>query len=803
LNLPASYSMGRFFGLYIAKGHTSEGRQAVWSLHREEATTLWEEIKNILSFVGLPWCETFLDDGGCQLSTSNKLLIRFLQNVFGEGAEAKKIGLDLSRYPREFLLGLADGYFVGDGSLDISKNAVTLHVSSVSRVLVEQMRFLLSLLGITSSVRKEKGGYGKGSNIQDSWTLDIRRADIKHLPAYSEIDTSGCLCKPSTSKRFGFESDEFVACRVRSVCVEENIETDWVDIAIENPFGEGRFTTVYGIVHNSDVAPWSREYAMFDRIISKQAAEGRLSAEETLEVQRVKRQVAETKKGKNFQQYRYDSDLIKKVKVRIVDEIEPGRYLTDTFGSAPISLTGLNTDTASLAGIAMREDSSIAASDAMRRGKRKRAQLSDYLRQYVYPGAEIDVYVHRDPSALMQRGISGVPEVKAVMSVGGHNLNRALVEEGLAESMATGEPLDPMMATGGIQRAFGSWWEKLAHGAETPLESFTPLAPVAKYIHQRTALEEYQRDVVYGRDVSLWQKPITHFLAPGLSTTAWWAGFKSLPRETQEKYMIEDYFDRLEYMKWKRVEQAAAARGDGELAADAARGARRTATGVNRLAPRSARLALPSYERVYFDEFVRSPSAAERREISSVVSPQMREILHAQWARREAEAAEMRMEAGIGGERDLQSASRFRALTGVEGQRLREAEQEAAIENLPVPGPNWVGWDPNADIRDYRVKTIHDAEMDAPSYGIWRSDIRRVERMPWVTPISAAMEPGGNIIPSPMDIRRRMRRVFGMSGGSFNGDLLLDGGGHRDLTIESPGYDRLHRYLGDPSIMQF
>ncbi len=546
-----------------------------------------------------------------------------------------------------------------------------------------------------------------------------------------------------------------------------------------------------------DVAPWSKEFGTYDRVLSEAQARHRLTAEQSLEVDTIRRQVRETKKAKHFQQYRYDNQTIEKRTVRVTEELEPGVYLTDTFGSAPITLAGVNTSSGSLGNVARLADASLTARQAMQSGQAKQAQISDFLREYVYPGAEIDVFVHKDPSNLMSRGASGTPQVQAVVSVGGVNLNRELVERGLAESLADGEALDPMMATGSIRRSFGGFWEGLAHGAETPLESLTPAAPVAKFVHQRTALEEYQRSEVYGKEIALWQKPLEHFIAPGLTTTAWWAGWRGLPRQVQERYMVEEYFDRLENEKWNRLGRQASAKEDGRLAAKYQRAAGRTKTGVNVFSEHAVRRALSSKERAYFNEFVNSPTAAERRDISQIVSPQLNRILQAQWARRAAEGAQMRQEAGIGIGGDLDAIANYDAMRGSVEQ---PSQVSGGGENpMPMPGPEWVGWDPNTETEDFKVKTILDKNMDAASYGVWRSDIRRIERRPWVSSIS--MEAPNRQVISTGAIKRRFNGLRNQSGSSL--PYLQVTSGERRIEVASPGYDRVQRYLRDPSIMQF
>ena len=88
------------------------------------------------------------------------------------------------------------------------------------------------------------------------------------------------------------------------------------------------------------------------------------------------------------------------------------------------------------------------------------------------------------------------------------------------------------------------------HGMETPLEVFTPFAPTSKFVHQRTALEDYLRSRIYAKDVALWDRPVRNFILPGLRTTAWWAGWRGLPSDVKQRYMVQEYFDKLESNFW-------------------------------------------------------------------------------------------------------------------------------------------------------------------------------------------------------------------------------------------------------------
>jgi hypothetical protein len=464
-------------------------------------------------------------------------------------------------------------------------------------------------------------------------------------------------------------------------------------------------------------------------------------------------------------------------------------------------MSGVDVSTPALAHQALTEDASLSPEKAAVLGNRKQAQVSDFLRQYVRPGAEVDLYVHRDPAMLMQRMDDGRPSVPAVISAGGVNVNRELVRRGLAERAEAEGVLDDMSGVSATHWAFGSMWERLLHGMETPLESFTPLAPTAKFIHQRTPLEDYLRSEIYGRDVALWEKPVSHFLAPGLKTTAWWMGWRGIPSEVKERWMVQEYFDRLEYMKQSRLQEVALSEGRGRDAATAASRARATATGANPYSYMQSYMATDRPEKEYFKEFVEAPTAAERRQIERYVSPQTRELLQAQWTRRAAESARMRMEAGIPGEGDVRLARQYEAQQA-EALEERARAAEVAASQMPVPRPDWVGWDESVPLEDVQVETVLDKNMDLTAFGFWPSDIRRIERKPYIAPVNVDYGPSARSIPSLTAVRRLYNRIMGKAG--HRPPQTSAAPTNRSVVrVNSPGYDRVDRYLRDPSIMEF
>ena len=332
------------------------------------------------------------------------------------------------------------------------------------------------------------------------------------------------------------------------------------------------------------------------------------------------------------------------------------------------------------------------------------------------------------------------------------------------------------------------------HGMETPLEVITPVAPTSKFVHQRTALEDYQRRKVYSKQIALWERPYEDFLKPGMYSAARWAGWQGIPQPVQERYMLEEYFDKLEYLQAKRNEQAARGKGQSERAAEYALKARKTSYGVNPYSLPEALLALPKRDRIYFQEFVEAPTAKERREITQYVSPEMTRLLEAQWMRKQVTGARLRLDAGIGEEKDRTAIDQF--------YREKEAgEREGMPENIPIPSPNWIGWQMD-DLKDIKLKTVLENSMNAHSFGFWGTDIRELDYKPYIEPISIAFQggPPQNSSSSLIDQYRRTMRIEGTHGYRSYENLSTS---DINLNIDSPGEDKLERLFKDPTIETF
>ena len=66
---------------------------------------------------------------------------------------------------------------------------------------------------------------------------------------------------------------------------------------------------------------------------------------------------------------------------------------------------------------------------------------------------------------------------------------------------------------GFLQLMQSTLWDSISH-LESPLEPLTPFRPMAKFVHQRTAEEDYIKTQLMGSDVGIWTNPYSHFIKP-------------------------------------------------------------------------------------------------------------------------------------------------------------------------------------------------------------------------------------------------------------------------------------------------
>ncbi len=274
--------------------------------------------------------------------------------------------------------------------------------------------------------------------------------------------------------------------------------------------------------------------------------------------------------------------------------------------------------------------------------------------------------------------------------------------------------------------------------------------------------------IYHNSEAAFWQHPIRHFLKPAYQMTKEQLGARTIPEHVRLRYEVEDYFDRLKYMKYQMLGKAAVAIGDQESAKEFKNMSKRTLFGLNPYGSLSDIFsALPTLERDYFEEFAVAQSKEERQRISELIPPNERVLYQAQWDRKEAIALRAQRDMGI---RTLESEERLQELSlkrttegrpvnqqlaiqyqseAKEGETFaewsRKKELEEYFKERPLPGPDWVGWHPHADLDDVKLKLIDNLGEDIHDYNLWESRRQSLIRKPYIDEeaVSQVADPSG------------------------------------------------------------
>lgn len=164
---------GIFVGLFLAEGNADKSGHI----------TITNNNENIRSFVK-SWFDKHAivykerskinKIGGVTTTVTgtSAILAKFITKMVGKGADKKHIPVEAYIANEEFVVGLLNGYYSGDGT--VSKNSID--VGSASSRLIEGISMLCSRLGIFGkmSVSQMKSNNLKTKNIKPTYRLSIR-----------------------------------------------------------------------------------------------------------------------------------------------------------------------------------------------------------------------------------------------------------------------------------------------------------------------------------------------------------------------------------------------------------------------------------------------------------------------------------------------------------------------------------------------------------------------------------------------------------------------------------------------------
>ncbi len=351
---------------------------------------------------------------------------------------------------------------------------------------------------------------------------------------------------------------------------------------------------------------------------------------------------------------------------------------------------------------------------------------------------------------------------------------------------------------GFLQSLFGGYWEAISHNAETPFDQLTPFSPGAKLVHQRTAIESYERTQIYGTKNAFWQHPVRDFIAPFGRLIGKSLGFEGISSDIKHTRDVEQYFDILEYVKSARLANVARMAHDEEAEKEFESKKEATLFGLNPYTRNYTAIfnSLPARDRDYFNAFSIAKTTEERAKILELVPDNEKALYIARWKILQADDIKAATKAGILSKDQLNQAD----------EQLETIFEEAKNEGFPstkeltaefiatrspgenygdwyrrtkllpevsMPGADWVGWHPSVDLEDVKLKVVETLGEDMHDYGLWPSRLKDLAYKPFID--EEAIEP--LLQPqklSSSQIRDRINEV-----------LLVDKMGHNTFITNS------------------
>ena len=321
----------------------------------------------------------------------------------------------------------------------------------------------------------------------------------------------------------------------------------------------------------------------------------------------------------------------------------------------------------------------------------------------------------------------------------------------------TGSEKSNMGVIGLTQNAI---WESFSH-LESPLEPLTPFRPMAKFVHQRTAVEDYIKTQLMGSDVGIWTNPYSHFLKPTLNRLADSGSIDQFkPKEAIEKENVDTYFDKLSLVKAIKTNDTY----DIERNVTAL-----SYLGINDPGSmKRFKSALPEGQSAYVEAFSQEKDKKKRNQILSLVPKDIGRAYQSIWSNidiydqailKGKDPNKALEEEYLKDSKKLKSAfsvditrqdretihnqastlandedkKRFEQYQEAKLIRLKAAQKEATeyVENQTgsLPSDNWIGWDPRLTIDDIKLKTLTIGREDIHRFGYWQKDLERSERL--------------------------------------------------------------------------
>ena len=337
-----------------------------------------------------------------------------------------------------------------------------------------------------------------------------------------------------------------------------------------------------------------------------------------------------------------------------------------------------------------------------------------------------------------------------------------------------------------------SLWETMRSNAESPLEMLTPIRPAAKFLHKRTAIEDYMETQLGGSDAAIWTNPYSHFIKPTANKLNQSAKFSGVfkPKEFEEKANLEEYFDKLDYLR-KRMNESP------ERSLTTVIGA--SMSGLNtKEKVLKFKASLSADQKDYFDSFSKETDTKKRERISAMLPEDVRrgyqqiwqnvdlaksfkgsniqqvlaDNLHeqtsalsksfdVQLSKSDKALAREKVQRNKDSYVDVGISERDRVkFTEDEILRMKMSDREALTfvnSKTGIPSKSFAGWDPRLQTDDIKIRTLSIGNQDLKRFGFWKQDEVRMKQLESITDQASEVTNNADVIMKEMKSDRRLK----------------------------------------------
>lgn len=471
----------------------------------------------------------------------------------------------------------------------------------------------------------------------------------------------------------------------------------------------------------ADVAPYSGKYTSMKQHMQSAA---RRDPSVQIEVSEIVERVNSLKESAvNNEQRRFTGET-EEIEGRIhaagVGGIELENRPGQTFRFSSVGLSA-----ADLAAVELGRNNQLSK-DALNANVLGRQQeLSSYLENTLAPGTSVRLVV---PKGAGDESVHAA----AVVFAGGKNINRELIQRGLAQGRLDDSGPEAQAMFSAAERLVGSAYEGATFTGDSawwnPLR-YLPSPYHTKFAQRKTALARYLNEEVYGSRARPWERPVEGILAPWFRGAVHRLTGRAVISDTnQEKQDLHELTDKLTYLRSLVSEERTAAM---ERA--------RTVVGANLFGSAApVKTALSDRDKKYFDDLLQETDPDKRAKILESVSPELARALAGQWeqARRQLQAAREGQDAEPEESRFVTEEDQKRAkkagISASDVSRAREIAQFFSTRGIRLPSEDSAVYSPDLDYEDVKAKVLQWEGRDLHDFGIYQDREAMLWRKPYV-----------------------------------------------------------------------